>query len=192
MRKDVYDCIVRRIREIIEASPVEEDPLHAENTLEWVRRLGGSVDSALEIAALGHDIERATPGKVRREEFPHYDDFKRAHSRRSAAILREIMEECGASREDVQDVVRMVERHEFGGDPRSDLLKDADALSFFQVNLPLYFRRNGPEEARRRFIWGYRRLSPERRELVRSFDYDEELQNHVARWLEEAERKVIP
>ena len=53
-----------------------------------------------------------------------------------------------------------------GGDPRSDLLKDADSLSYFDVNLPLYFERNGWQETHRRCVWGYRRLSERARSMA--------------------------
>ncbi len=35
-----------------------EDPRHAENTLDWLLKLKPDADEALQIAALGHDIER--------------------------------------------------------------------------------------------------------------------------------------
>ena len=39
----------------------------------------------------------------------------------------------------MDEVSRLVEVHEVGGDPRSDLLKDADSISYFDVNLqPIY------------------------------------------------------
>ena len=44
--------------------------------------------------------------------------------------------------------------------PRADLLKDADSLSYFEVNLPLYYEREGREETLRRCVWGLQRLSP--------------------------------
>jgi hypothetical protein len=53
-----------------------------------------------------------------------------------------------------------------GGDLRSDLLKDADSLSYFDVNLPLYFERNGWQETHRRCVWGYRRLSERARSMA--------------------------
>ena len=39
-------------------------------------------------------------------------------------------------------------------------MKDADSLSYFEVNLPLYLEREGREETLRRCVWGLRRLSP--------------------------------
>ncbi len=61
-----------------------------------------------------------------------------------------------------------------GGDPRSDLLKDADSISYFDVNLPLYYQREGWQETKRRSSWGYRRLSARARELVNKTCYQDE------------------
>ncbi len=51
---------------------------------------------------------------------------------------------------------------------RYDLLKDADRLSYLDVNLPLYFERNGWQETHRRCGWGYLRLSPRASSIVAS------------------------
>jgi hypothetical protein len=81
-------------------------------------------------------------------------------------------------------------RHEVGGDPRSDLLKDADSLSFFDVNLPLYFARNGWGETRRRCVWGYRRLSERMKPIVARLAYpDPELRRLVNESIAEAEMR---
>jgi hypothetical protein len=45
-------------------------------------------------------------------------------------------------------------------------LVDADSLSYFDVNLPLYHRRNSREESLRRCVWGYRRLSERARSIA--------------------------
>ena len=74
-----------------------------------------------------------------------------------------------------------------GGDPRSDLLKDADSISYFQVNLPLYFQREGWEETKRRSIWGYRRLSPTMKRFAQTLSYErDELNRLVRQAIEEA------
>ena len=153
--------VERRIAEVIAGSTVPEDPEHSRNTLQWLLELDSSADAALRIAALGHDIDRAVEArKVQRADFADYDAFKAAHARNSAAILLEILADCGIEDEAlIREVERLVCVHEVGGDPRSDLLRDADSLSYFDVNLPLYYARNGWEETRRRCVWGYRRLS---------------------------------
>ncbi|MCZ6842402.1 MAG: DUF4202 family protein, partial [SAR324 cluster bacterium] len=84
---------IRTIRETIARSEVPEDPPHAEDTLRWVLKLDPKADQALQIAALAHDIDRAvTARKVHREEFTDYDEFKSAHARNGAIILREILQ----------------------------------------------------------------------------------------------------
>jgi hypothetical protein len=157
----------RRIAQAIARSSVPEDPTHSTNTLKWLLRLDPRADAALQIAALGHDIERADDvRRVRREDFLTFDAFKAVHARNSARILMEIMQECGVQDEPFRrEVCRLVRLHEIGGDPRSDLLVDADGISYFDVNLPFYLERNTWEETRRRCVWGYRRLS-ERAKLI--------------------------
>ena len=79
----------------------------------------------------------------------------------------------------IEQVYQLVCRHEVGGDLESDLLKDADAISFFEVNLPLYYERNTREETKRRCEWGYRRLSAKTRGLVSRLRYEDEELNRL-------------
>lgn len=170
---DSLERVVRRIGEVIAGSSVPEDPEHSRNTLEWLLELDPTADAALRIAALGHDIDRAVEAqKVRRADFMDYDDFKAAHARNSADILGEILHECGVEDEALgREVERLVCRHEVGGDPRSDLLKDADSISYFDVNLPHYYERHGWDETRRRCAWGYLRLSERARAIAAGLAY---------------------
>jgi hypothetical protein len=150
-----------RIGELVVGSAVPEDPRHSTNTLEWLLKFEPEADEALQLAALGHDIDRAVgASKVLRADFSDYDDFKAAHAKHSAEMLLEILQQCGVGDRTLADeLYRLVCAHEVGGDTRSDLLVDADSLSYFDVNLPLYRDRNSPEETLRRCVWGYRRLS---------------------------------
>jgi len=171
------ECAKQKIRLIIAGSQVPEDSCHADNTLEWLLRLEPDADEALQLAALAHDIDRAIERiKVRRADFDNYDTFKAAHARNSAEILRSILTACGVKRNIVKEACRLVELHEVGGDPSSDLLKDADSISYFDVNLPLYFQREGWDETKRRSHWGYRRLTLRAQDIVKHIDHgDKEL-----------------
>jgi hypothetical protein len=172
------DEAVRRIRSVIEGSPVSEDPVHSLNTLDWILRLVPRADEALRLAALGHDIERSVSSqRIKKADFNDFDEFKAAHAKNSARILREVLEECGLEESLIEEVFRLVCLHETGGDQRSDLLRDADSLSFFEVNLPYYFARQGMEATLRRGIWGYKRLSPESRVVVKGFTYTDQRLN---------------
>jgi len=181
---DSIDCAKQRIREIIAGSRVPEDPIHAENTLEWLLKLDPAADQALQIAAFAHDIERAVETrKVRRADFTDYDAFKAAHARNGAAILRAILDNCGVAKSVADEACRLVTLHEVGGDPRSDLLKDADSISYFEVNMPMYYQREGWEETRRRCSWGYRRLSVRMKKIARRITYEDKA---LTRLLKEA------
>ena len=176
------ECAKQNIRLIVADSRVPEDPHHADNTLEWLLRLEPDAGEALQLAALAHDIDRAIEEvKVRRADFDDYDDFKAAHARNGAEILRSVLTACAVERTIVEEACRLVELHEVGGDPGSDLLKDADSISYFDVNLPLYYQREGLAETKRRSLWGYRRLSARARQIVENISYEEEVLTRLLR-----------
>jgi hypothetical protein len=172
---DSISCAKEKIRAIIAGSRVPEDPRHAENTLEWLLKLDSQADQSLQIAALAHDIDRANEAqKIRRNDFSDYEAFKAAHAISSSTILQKILNECGVDRDVADEACRLVVHHETGGDSRSDLLKDADGISFFEVNLPLYYQREDPAETRRRCVWGYQRLSSRMKKVAQNMTYEDD------------------
>jgi len=186
------ELVKKRIKEIISKSTVPEDPLHSINTLEWLLKIDPNADEALIIAALGHDIDRAIiEGKIMRADFSNYNDFKQAHARNSARILEDIMIEFEVDQNIISDVRILVQNHEIGGNDRTDMLKDADSISYFDTNLPLYFARNVLEETQRRTIWGYKRLSPRMKERLKTFRYDDSrIENLVKSVIFECEKET--
>lgn len=182
------ECTKQRIRAVVAGSSVPEDARHAENTLDWLLRLKPDADDVLQIAALGHDIERAIEArKVKQADFADYDGFKAAHARNSAEILKEIMEDCGVPQDLASEVYSLVCRHETGGHPHDDLIKDADSISFFEVNLPLYYKRHSRKEVLQRCVWGYRRLSERMQQVAQTLSYDNA---ELSALLKEAIRKA--
>lgn len=164
---DKLRSVWKEVEDIIRRSPVPEDPIHAKNTLYWLLRLYPEADENLKLAAFAHDIERAIPEKkVKREDFPDYDSFKMAHAENSAKIIGQIMKKHNLCDKRIEDIKLLVLRHETGGCKRSNLIKDADALSFFDTNLAFYMKRNTMEDVIHRCIWGYKRLSPDKRRFL--------------------------
>lgn len=171
---------MRRIQRIISNSTVPEDPLHAENTLLWLRRLAPEADAALCLAAYAHDIDRADENtKVRRSDFQNYDAFKAAHAEHGAAVVGAILDEEGLPKEFTTDCCDLIRRHEVGGTPRANLLRDADSISYFDVNLPLYYQREGWDETLRRCRWGWLRLSPRAQQQVLTIRHRDETLNRL-------------
>ena len=172
--------IETEILEILKNSPVPEDYRHALNVLAWVRRFKPDADIALQIAALAHDIERALPDKkVHRSEFQDYDEFKQSHAKNSARIVRELLTKYEIDQQIVERICYLIRNHEFGTKDDEDLivLKDADSLSFFEVNLPHYYKREGKEETYRRMYWGFLRLSEKAKSFLRNINYKENVLN---------------
>lgn len=168
----------RRIRSVVlrlmAASPISTDARHALATLRWVRRLKPDYDSALAIAALGHDLDRPVTGISESTNLARNADlgeFKRRHARRSARILSVILEAHGCTAALIARVSRIVEAHEFGGDADANVLRDADSLSFFDNNIDVYLRRNGVEKTKRKIRFMYERLSPQAKYLVRKLRF---------------------
>ena len=52
---------------------------------------------------------------------------------------------------------------------------NVESISYVDVNLPLYFQREGLEETMRRSVWGYKRLSERGGEIVKKLKYSGEI-----------------
>ena len=179
VKMNTLEAAKQEIRAIIAQSSVPEDPIHAENTLQWLLKIKPDADDALQIAALAHDIDRASDQKVKRDDYEDYDAFKAAHAKHSANILRDILEAHGVCSYIIDKACRLVLHHEVGGDPEADVLQDADSISYFDSNLPLYYGREGWEETKRRCLWGYRRLSPKMRKVLPSIRHQDPKLNQM-------------
>jgi len=190
---DKINLVKRKIEEVIKGSSIPEDPIHSKNTLEWLLKLMPDAGESLKIAALGHDIERAIEKrKVRRQDYKDYDAFKDAHALNSANVLIEIMQACDIDKKMIEEVFFLVRHHETGGTDRVDLLKDADSISYFEVNLPLYFVRNTLKETKRRCLWGYKRLSDQGKKVVTELNYqNKEIKSLLKVCIDEYEQTVL-
>ncbi|MFC1552634.1 DUF4202 family protein [Candidatus Latescibacterota bacterium] len=181
MESDAIEKVKDKIDEILLQSSYSEDVFHSPNTLEWLLKLDPEADTALRIAALGHDIERGLEDRmIQSGNFETYDEFKQAHALNCAEILVEIMEDFGVKQSIIDDVAHLVANHESGGNEREELLKDADTLSFFHVSLPLYYDRKGPVMTKKRCVWGFKKLSDHLKKDVLEIDFpDDELKQLV-------------
>ena len=187
------NLVKRKIEGVIKGSSVPEDPIHSINTLEWLLKQMPDAGESLKIAALGHDIERAIEKrKVRRQDYKDYNAFKDAHALNSANILAEIMQACNINKKMIDEVFFLVRNHEIGGTDQVDILKDADSISYFDVNLPLYFMRNNLKETIRRCLWGYKRLSDQGKKIVAELNYqNKEIESLLKVCIDECEQTIL-
>ncbi|MFQ6083004.1 MAG: DUF4202 family protein [Candidatus Aminicenantia bacterium] len=187
-------AIENEIEDIISSSNVPEDYAHAKSVKKWLLKFKPGADWALQLAAFAHDIERALPQrKVIRSKFSDYNDFKNAHALNSAKVVQEILDKYPLIRKVKNKILSLIKNHELGQskDPDLVILKDADSLSFFEVNLQAYAERNDESEILSRMIWGYHRLSERTRQIIKEFHYENERLNEFLQRMLSSEEKSI-
>lgn len=153
---------------------------HLIRTGHWVKRLQPKADDALIIAAISHDIERAFQ-KGRKPPSSEWngakwDDpiYNKWHSSSSASYVSKFLRKKGASSELIRKVSDLIKQHETGGNQQSDILRDADSLSFLEINVPLFISRIPDQltkdEVKEKFDYMYKRIGSDRAKRI-AFPY---------------------
>jgi hypothetical protein len=109
---------------------------HLERTLAWTIELDPDASEEVQIAALGHDMERAFPeGSPRWEAARGWQDplYDIAHTERSARFVGDFLRDHGVPEPSVREVVRLILAHESGGWHDADVIQAADSLSFLET-----------------------------------------------------------
>lgn len=174
--------VEKEILEIISKSPVSTDLVHAESTRKWVLKLNPKADLALQISALAHDVERGLEPDYynkTKDKFDNYNEHKRIHSEKSAKIVVNILEKHNFDKEFVLKVEHLILKHEVGGDVDSNLLMDADSLSFFEDNFVQYFIKYGEDESRKKIRFMYERASKKAQEFIKNIRYENQDLNKI-------------
>ena len=148
---------------------VDEDKQikHFIRTVYWIKQLKSDADEALLISAVAHDIERAfrksdVMPKVQKGGFMD-KGFLRLHEERGAEIIGNFLGEQNANHKIIDKVKMLVSKHEEGGNNEQNLLKDADSISFFENNAPMFLTKKvnevGKEKVKEKFDWMFNRIT---------------------------------
>lgn len=182
---DLYDKAEKFVIDSFTKAGHEHSIKHFERTVYWIKQLKPDADEALQISAVAHDIERAFREKkmwdMQKEKSGGYTDkeFLRAHEEKSASLIGDFLKENGASQEFIDRVKMLVSRHEEGGNEDQDLLKDADSVSFFENNIPLFLTEKladvGKEKVRVKFDWMFNRISSDKAKEICKHWYEKAL-----------------
>ena len=151
---------------------------HLIRTVYWVKKLTPNSSIALLLAALTHDIERAfkqwrnPPAR----EMGKWDDpiSNQWHSKRSARFVKDFLKKKNADPDLIKEVSRLISHHEEGGWKEADLLRNADSISFLEINIPFFISRIPDElnkkEVKEKFDYMFRRIgSKKAKEIARPF-----------------------
>ena len=160
----------------------EKNMDHFERAVYWLQRLKPDADEPMLIAAYAHDLGRAfreqdTANFFKDKEFDD-PEILASHQEGGAKIISEFLKKQNYNPDDIKRIYNMVRYHEEGGDVESDLIKDADSISYLEVNVKKFLGwldKLGKEKVRRKIDWMYERISsPQARELAKPF-YDKAL-----------------
>lgn len=161
----IYEQVEGYIVDAFKDTPREV--IHLKRTAHWAQEFFPSADEALLVAAVSHDIERATRekkvpiGELSSESFLNEKHLQH-HQEKGAEIMSAYLESIGASSDFIKRVSRLISRHEIGGYKDESILKDADSVSFFENNIDFFVTKvtllRTRESIREKFDWMYNRI----------------------------------
>ncbi len=156
------------VKESYEKSATGKSLEHFESAARWAQRLKPDSDEAIIIAAYAHDIARAFRKTNTEQTFKEkeFNDPKilEEHQREGARIVSEFLKKEGYEQGKIERIKNMVGKHEVGGDAESNLIKDADSISYFETNAIKHTglaNKLGKEKVRRKMDWMFERITSE-------------------------------
>lgn len=158
------------IIKILSSAEFELEGAHSIDTLKWVKKIDINASELLQIAALAHDIDRGISPRVTREENETYNDYKARHAERSAQLVDDLMTKYSYSKDLIKKTVLLIKKHEVGGNRETNILKDADSISFFSCNIEWYYnyKNRDLEETKREILYKYKRATPRAKKMIRT------------------------
>lgn len=173
----LFDEVKQFVGESFKRCGYKEHIKHLKRTVYWVKKLKSNTDEALLIAALSHDIGTVYRWKKIQKELHQmkFTDKKliERHQKECARIIEKFLRKQGADLKIIDRVKMLVSKHEEGGNPDQNLLKDADSISFFENNIPIFLnmaKKIGKEKVKQKFDWMYNRITSEKaRKIVKKW-----------------------
>ncbi len=163
----MYSKVEKFVFDSFKAIGKSDEMPHFTRTVYWLKVLVPNADEALCVAAIAHDIERAfrQNDTIQKKLSAGFLDpeFLRLHEERGAEIIADFLETLPADKQFIERVKMLVSRHEEGGNDDQNVLKDADSISFFEMNTASFLehasREVGMEMVRKKFDWMYSRIT---------------------------------
>jgi len=166
-----------KVKQFVDDSFKEIVP-HFERTVYWLKELKPDADEAMEIAAYAHDIARAfrSADSIKKFKDKELNDPMRIkeHQEEGVKIIGKFLRDNHYNEKDTLKVENMVLKHEVGGNEESNFIKDADSISYLEINAPKHIEKwvpnLGKEKVRRKFQWMFDRITSNKaKELAKPF-----------------------
>jgi len=185
IRKDEEVDLYQEIKHFIATSfGANKSMAHFERAVYWIKYLSGRDNNlAYKIAAYSHDIERAfrDSSKVKSAEESSNgfldEEMLRIHQNTGAKIIKDKLFELGAESDLINQVYKMIQKHEEGGSSDQNLMMDADSISFFENNAEHFVKKFlpklGKEKIQDKFDWMYNRIKSNKAKRIAKPMYEE-------------------
>ncbi len=142
---------------------------HFEQTLYWVQHLKPDADEPVLIAAYAHDTARAFSKQTTEETFKSKEfndpEILKKHQEEGAGIVADFLQKEHYGGKSIERVINMIRHHEEGGDEESNLIMDADSISYLEINAIKHIKlvnSLGDEKIKRKIDWMYERISSDK------------------------------
>jgi len=160
---------------------------HFERTVDWLKELKSDADEPMLIAAYAHDIERAFRDGNSQEDFfkdKEFNDrdFLANHQTKGAEIISDFLRKQNYPENEIKRIYNMIRYHEEGGDEESNLIKDADSISYLENNAAKHTKwisSLGADKVKRKIDWMYNRISLKKAKFLASPFYNKVLEKLV-------------
>jgi hypothetical protein len=166
-----FDLVSEEIKSITKNAKDKTEYDHSQSVWQWVLKLKPDADIALQIAALGHDIDRSFENRrIKRQDFADYNEYKKQHALLSAQIMGEMLRAHNFDQPTIDKVKYLIENHEVGGEGDVEILKEADSLTFFS-NFSHYRQTHTQEQTIEKIKYMYDRLNYKAKSMVNQIDF---------------------
>jgi len=169
----MLDKVKKFVNESFKQSVSGKSAKHFERTIYWVKQLKPDADEPILIAAYAHDIARAfrkkNPIKLFKKKEINDKEILKKHQEEGAKIMTEFLRKEGYDEKLIKRVFDMIRHHEEGGDEESNLVKDADSISYLEINAPKHIKLIkilGKGKIKRKIDWMYNRISSKKAKLL--------------------------
>lgn len=167
-----FDFVLEEIKAITKKATDKTEFDHSQSVWQWVLKLKPDADIALQIAALGHDIDRSFENRrMKRQDFAVYDKYKKQHALLSAQIMCDILRAHNFDKTTIDKVKNLIENHEVGGEGDVKILMEADSITFFK-NFTHYRQTHTQEKTIDKIKFMYNRLNDNARAMVNQIDFN--------------------
>lgn len=163
--------IKKEIEKIMLGYKDGKELIHANGTLNWVLKIKPDADEAMQIAAFAHDIERCLPVRVYLPDgfvsgSEEYLKIKKQHAVGGSTAVYQLLQKYGVDESECIRIKNMIANHEEGGDEESDIIRDADSMSYLEDNLDNFLKKYGAEVSQSKVDYMFGRISEERKYLA--------------------------